>query len=269
MTRYAVGDIQGCLQPLQCLLEQVDFQPGRDELWLVGDLVSRGPDSLGTLRFLYPLRDSLRIVLGNHDLHCIALARRVTATGKHKTLHPLLEADDCELLMEWLRQQRLVYPDPSGDFMMSHAGIPPLWSSDQALALAGEVESALRSERVDEFLNAMYGDEPDCWSDELTGTDRLRVITNYLTRMRCCDAGGRLAIKFKGKPEGAPEGFAPWFSHPPLEARTETLLFGHWAALEGHTGRDDIIGLDSGCVWGRHMTLLNLDSGEYHYCDCP
>ncbi len=268
MTRYAVGDIQGCLQPLQCLLEEVSFAPGRDQLWLVGDLVSRGPDSLATLRFLYDLRDSLVVVLGNHDLHTIALARGATDRGRHPTLEALLAAADAPELLDWLRHQPLAYRDPEGHYLMSHAGVPPMWSSEQALALAGEVETVLRGPDIDALLAAMYGNEPARWRDDLEGHDRLRAIINYFTRMRCCRADGELALEFKGSPDQAPEGFAPWFSWPPLNPRRERLLFGHWAALHGATGRDDCIGLDTGCVWGQQMTLLNLDSGVYHRCDC-
>lgn len=262
MTRFAVGDLQGCLSPLQQLLTECDFQPGRDELWLVGDLVNRGPDSLATLRFLYGMRGSLRITLGNHDLHTLALARRATERGRHPTLKALLEAPDCETLMTWLRQQPLVYRAPAGDYIMSHAGIPHLWSSDQALALSRELQDLLLSEHVDEFLRQMYGNEPARWSAALSGMDRYRCITNYLTRMRLCSADGTLELAYSGDGSALPEGYAPWFNWPPASPRRETQLFGHWAALSGNTGRSDVIGLDTGCVWGNCMTLLNLDTGE-------
>lgn len=268
MTRYAVGDLQGCLTPLKALLERVSFDPNRDQLWLVGDLVARGPDSLDTLRFLYPLRDSLRITLGNHDLHTLSLARSAVDHSPHPTVEALLSAPDCGVLMDWLQQQPLVYRDPSGDYLMSHAGIPPNWSSQQALALSQEVQDTLQSHRATAFLASMYGNQPDLWRDDLSGFERLRCITNYLTRMRICDADGRLNLKYKGELAGIPAPYRPWFEWPPREARSETLLFGHWAALNGDTGQDAIVGLDTGCVWGNCMTLFNLETRERLRCEC-
>jgi bis(5'-nucleosyl)-tetraphosphatase (symmetrical) len=269
MARYAVGDLQGCLKPLQSLLQEVNFQPDRDELWLVGDLVNRGPDSLDTLRFLYSIRSSLRITLGNHDLHTIALARGYTKRGRHPTLEALLAADDRDTLIDWLQSQCLVYRAPQGDYIMSHAGIPAIWSSDQAVALAAELEAVLRSDRAEAFFLEMYGNQPLCWSDDLTGQARLRSITNYLTRMRLCAEDGTLELDYKGGPNNLPEGYLPWFEWQQAGSRSETQLFGHWAALECQTHRDDIIALDSGCVWGRCMTMLNMDTRQLHRCDCP
>lgn len=268
MTRYAVGDLQGCLKPLQCLLEQVEFNADTDQLWLVGDLVNRGPDSLDTLRFLYGIRDSLYITLGNHDLHCIALARGYTDRGRHPTLQALLNAPDCGELMDWLQQQALVLRSEDGRYLMSHAGIPPQWSSEQALALSAEVEHALRSEASGDFFHEMYGNSPLRWTDELRDNERLRCITNHLTRMRICDANGELELSYKSGLNDIPKGYRPWFEWPLAAPRSETLLFGHWAALECRTERENIIALDSGCVWGRHMTLFNMDSGEKLLCDC-
>ncbi|MFT5887811.1 MAG: bis(5'-nucleosyl)-tetraphosphatase (symmetrical) [Zhongshania sp.] len=268
MTCYAVGDLQGCLSPLQCLLKDVNFNPASDQLWLVGDLVNRGPDSLVTLRFLYAMRDSLHITLGNHDLHCLALARGITDRGRHPTLDALLDAPDCAQLMDWLRQQALVLRSDDGRYLMSHAGIPATWSSEQALQLSQEVQSALQSPEIDQFLSAMYGNEPLCWNDDLRGTSRLRCITNHLTRMRLSNADGELELDYKAGRTGIPPGYRPWFEWQPTNSRQETLIFGHWAALECETGRSDIIALDSGCVWGRHMTMLNMDSGELHRCEC-
>ncbi|MBD2858617.1 symmetrical bis(5'-nucleosyl)-tetraphosphatase [Spongiibacter sp. KMU-158] len=268
MARYAIGDLQGCYQPLRQLLDQIAFDPANDQLWLVGDLVNRGPDSLETLRFLHSIRDSLRITLGNHDLHVIALAKGYTDRGRHPTLEALLNAPDCLELMNWLQQQRLAYRDPSGDYLMSHAGIPAIWSSEQALSLAAELEAVLQSDKAEAFFLEMYGNTPLCWSDDLHGVDRLRAITNYFTRMRACQQDGTLELKFKGIAADIPAGYRPWFEWQATSARKETLLFGHWAALECQTGRDDIIALDSGCVWGRCMTLLNLDTRELHHCDC-
>lgn len=269
MRRFAVGDLQGCLAPLQTLLDRVTFDPGRDQLWLVGDLINRGPDSLATLRYLYAIRHSLKITLGNHDLHTLALARGATTRGRHPTLKPLLAAPDLAVLMDWLRQQPLVYRDPSGDYLMSHAGIPHIWSSEQALALSGELEATLQGDALDSFLGQMYGNTPTLWRDDLTGFARLRCITNYCTRMRLTGADGELEFDYKDTGDNLPEGFRPWFEWPTRVARQETLIFGHWAALQGHTGRDNVIGLDTGCVWGNCMTLLNLDTGERISQSCP
>lgn len=269
MTRFAVGDIQGCLQPLRQLLNQVKFRPGKDQLWLVGDLVNRGPDSLDTLRFLHSMRDSLRITLGNHDLHTIALARGYTKRGRHPSLEALLQAPDCLELIDWLQQQPLVYRDPGGDYIMSHAGIPAIWSSKKVLRLAAELEGVLRSDQAEAFFLAMYGNEPLRWDDTLSGQQRLRAITNYLTRMRLCSEDGSLELTFKGSLKDIPAGYRPWFEWQQPGARKEVQLFGHWAALECQTAREDIIALDSGCVWGRCMTLYDMDSKTFHRCDCP
>jgi len=268
VSRYAVGDLQGCLKPLQCLLAEVDFKPEQDQLWLVGDLVNRGPDSLETLRYLYGIRDSLRITLGNHDLHCLALARGTTDRGRHPTLEALLNAPDCNELMGWLQQQALVLRSDDGRYLMSHAGIPAAWSSEQALSLSREIEAVLQSPQANDFFKEMYGDQPSRWDDSLTGLPRLRAITNHLTRMRACNADGELELKFKGALADIPQGYRPWFEWQKPHARSETLIFGHWAALECQTSRDDIIALDSGCVWGREMTMLDMDSGELHRCTC-
>lgn len=267
MSRYAVGDLQGCLKPLRCLLDAVNFDPSADQLWLVGDLINRGPDSLDTLRYLYSIRDSLRITLGNHDLHCLALAQGYTDRGRHPTLDALLNAPELPELMHWLQQQALVLRSEDGRYLMSHAGIPPIWNSEQALALSAELESVLQGPQSETFFKNMYGNEPLRWRDDLEGAERWRCITNYFTRMRLCRADGELELTFKGAVRDIPEGYQPWFRWP-TAPRQETLLFGHWAALEGKTGRSDVIGLDSGCVWGRHMTLLDMDSGELHRCDC-
>ena len=268
MSRYAVGDLQGCLKPLLCLLERVNFNPQRDQLWLVGDLVNRGPDSLDTLRYLYSIKDSLRITLGNHDLHCIALARGTTTRGRHPSLDALLNAPDCAELMHWLLQQALVLRSEDNLYLMSHAGIPSAWSSEQALALSQEVEAVLQGPKVGDFFRNMYGDEPRKWDANLQGYERLRAITNHLTRMRICDAQGQLELGFKGAAADIPAPYRPWFEWQPEDSRSETLIFGHWAALECATQREDIIALDSGCVWGRHMTMLNMDNREIYHCDC-
>lgn len=269
MTTYAVGDIQGCLAPLQCLLQRVAFDPTRDRLWLVGDLVNRGPQSLETLRFLYAMRESLVCVLGNHDLHLLAVAHRVERLKKSDTLGAILEAPDREELLDWLRQQPLLHYDSTLDIAMVHAGIAPQWSLQEALAHAAEVQQALRDDvRLPLFLDGMYGNQPDKWEPDLQGVVRLRVITNYFTRMRFCTADGRLDLDSKEGLDSAPPGYAPWFSQPQRKTRGQKLLFGHWAALEGRCDEPGVEALDTGCVWGKHMTLLNLDNGERHSCSC-
>ena len=270
MAVYAVGDIQGCLQPLQCLLQQVAFDPQRDRLWLVGDLVNRGPQSLETLRFLFGMREAVTTVLGNHDLHLLAVAHNVERLKKGDTLGEILAAPDRDDLLDWLRNQPLLHYDEERQVALVHAGIPPQWSLKKARKRAAEVEAALRDdERLPLFLDGMYGNEPDKWDSKLRGVTRLRTITNYFTRMRFCTADGRLDLKSKEGLGTAPSGYAPWFSHPGRKTRGERIIFGHWAALQGHCDEPGVEALDSGCVWGGAMTLLDVDSGERHTCSCP
>lgn len=268
MTRYAVGDLQGCFEPLQQLLEQVRFDPTRDQLWSTGDLVNRGPQSLECLRFFRELGSSARVVLGNHDLHLLAVARSIKRPKKSDTLHDILNAPDCADLLDWLTHQPLFYRDPSGDYALVHAGLAPQWSIAQAQALSDELATVLRSSQIAAYLEGMYGDEPDCWDDALTGVARWRVATNYFTRMRVCDARGRLDLRFKESPEQAPEGFAPWFEAPDRRNIEQCIIFGHWATLMGRAQLGNVVALDTGCVWGGTMTLFNLENGERTCCDC-
>ncbi|WP_061290196.1 symmetrical bis(5'-nucleosyl)-tetraphosphatase [Azotobacter vinelandii] len=269
MAVYATGDLQGCLEPLKCLLDRVAFEPGRDRLWLTGDLVNRGPQSLETLRFIHGMRDSVTTVLGNHDLHLLAVAHDIERLKKSDTLREILEAPDRDLLLDWLRWQKLLHHDGERGIVLVHAGIPPQWSLKKALRLAAEVEEALRDDsRLPQFLDGMYGNDPLRWNGRLRGTARLRAITNYFTRMRFCTADGTLDLKSKEGLGSAPSGFTPWFSHPRRKTRGQKILFGHWAALEGHCDEPGVIALDTGCVWGGALTLLNLDTGEYHRCAC-
>jgi bis(5'-nucleosyl)-tetraphosphatase (symmetrical) len=269
MTTYAVGDLQGCLQPLRCLLQRVAFDPAKDRLWLVGDLVNRGPESLATLRFVYSLREAVTCVLGNHDLHLLAAAHNIERLKKADTLREILDAPDRDELLDWLRRQKLLHYDAERDIALVHAGIPPQWSLDKALSRAAEVEQALRDDsRLPLFLDGMYGNEPAKWSGELQGITRLRVITNYFTRMRFCTADGTLDLKSKEGLDNAPPGYAPWFSHASRKTRGQKIVFGHWAALEGRCNEPGLFALDTGCVWGGAMSLLNIDSGERHRCDC-
>ncbi|KAF0867203.1 symmetrical bis(5'-nucleosyl)-tetraphosphatase [Pseudomonas sp. LD120] len=269
MATYAVGDLQGCLEPLQCLLEQVAFDPAKDRLWLVGDLVNRGPQSLETLRYLYSIRDSLVCVLGNHDLHLLAAWRNIERLKKSDTLKEILSAADCEELLQWLRQQKLMHYDETRNIALVHAGIAPQWSLKKALKCAAEVETALQDDSLFEpFLDGMYGNDPAKWDSELKGVTRLRVITNYFTRMRFCTSDGKLDLKSKEGLDTAPPGYAPWFNHKERKTRELKIIFGHWAALEGHCNEPGIFALDSGCVWGGAMTLLNVDTGVRLTCNC-
>ncbi len=269
MTTYAVGDLQGCLEPLRCLLERVDFNPSRDCLWLAGDLVNRGPQSLEALRFVRDLGSSAITVLGNHDLHLLAVAHNIERLKRSDTLTPILEAPDRTDLIDWLRQQKLIHHDTERETTMVHAGIPPQWTLTKALRRAAEVEHALRDDALlPPFLDGMYGNQPAKWDKELHGVPRLRLITNYFTRMRFCKADGTLDLQAKEGLDSAPQGFAPWFSHANRKTRGCKIIFGHWAALEGHCDEPNVYALDTGCVWGNTMTLMNIESGEMYRCDC-
>ena len=260
MATYAIGDIQGCYDSLQRLLELIQFDPAQDRLWLAGDLVNRGPDSLAVLRFAKQLEDVATVVLGNHDLHLLAVHMGGHTLKSKDTLQAIFDADDGEQLLQWLRHQPLLHCERN--WCMTHAGLPPQWSIEQAQQLAREVEHVLRSDDAASFLAAMYGNQPDCWQDDLEGIDRQRSIVNYLTRMRFVDAQGRLNLDAKEGVGKAPDGFAPWFSYPRQSAGTR-LLFGHWAALEGRTDCHDIFALDTGCVWGGQLSALRLDDQQW------
>ncbi|TBW58879.1 symmetrical bis(5'-nucleosyl)-tetraphosphatase [Marinobacter halodurans] len=266
MTDYAVGDIQGCYDRLQDVLDIVDFSPSRDRLWVAGDLINRGPSSLATLRFIESLGSSARVVLGNHDLHLLAVALGGHAVKRKDTLQEILDAEDVDYLIGWLRRQNLAIYDADRDLFMSHAGLPHIWSVDEALGYSRELEAVLQGGDAEGYFREMYGNEPAGWQPGLTGMDRWRVITNYFTRMRFIAEDGRLDLATKDSASNGPEGFAPWFQFPRQDQTR--VIFGHWAALEGRTGVDRYIALDTGCVWGGKLTLMNLDSGERVHCDC-
>lgn len=272
MTRYAVGDLQGCLKPLQCLLQDVDFKPEQDQLWLVGDLINRGPESLKTLEFLIGMDkkfpDAIKIVLGNHDLNFLAIYYGHAKIKRKDTIEEILLSENCEKIVDWLCQQPLLYTDPSGDYTMSHAGIPPIWSLLDAQHYASEVEVILKNPKLrDEYFSNMYGNQPNTWSDNLEGWDRLRLITNYLTRMRFCKSNGELDLKNKTSKSDKPE-FKPWFSFAEHKANKQSLIFGHWAALEGKVNEKNIFALDTGCVWGGSLSIMNLETRKVISCDC-
>ena len=272
MTTYVVGDLQGCLQPLKCLLQKVAFNPLNDVLWSVGDAVNRGPKCLKTLRFLYKMRKSLVLVLGNHDLHLLAVAAGARRPSRSDTLDEILQAKDREKLLNWLIRQPLIHHEHG--YTMVHAGIPPQWTVKEAIKRAQEVEKVLRSPDCVEFFRAMYGNEPAVWSAELQGMDRLRVITNYLTRMRYCTKQGVLDLESKGisPGPGVPnldnQKVSAWFSHPNRKTAQDRILFGHWASIQGHTDSSNAIGLDTGCVWDGALSLYTLETGEWTRCQC-
>ena len=270
MSVYAIGDLQGCHAEFVALLERIAFDPRRDRLWLAGDLVNRGPDSLACLREVRALGDAAVTVLGNHDLHLLAVARGGGRFTRKDTMDDILAAPDGEALLDWLQAQPLLVHEIQAreglaeqeELVMTHAGILPQWSVSEAVALAGEVEANLGSEQSGDFLRQMYGNQPACWHPELEGVDRLRGIVNVLTRMRFINAEGCLDFSAKEGLDSAPAGFAPWFRYPRND--DVRLLFGHWAALEGHTddARVRVEALDTGCVWGGDLTALNLSTGE-------
>ncbi len=267
MATYVVGDIQGCYDALQCLLRKVKFNPDRDCLWSVGDVVNRGPKCLKTLRFLYDMQDNLVLVLGNHDLHLLAVAAGARRPNRSDTLDKILKAPDRDVLIGWLHERPLLHQEHG--YTMVHAGIPPQWSVKQARKYAAEVETVLRSPDCVEFFRHMYGNEPAVWSDDLTGMERLRVITNYLTRMRYCTRKGKLDLISKGpSPDCGINKVSAWFSHPERKAAQDPILFGHWASLEGRTDTPNAIGLDTGCVWGGALSLYTLETGAWTRCQC-
>ncbi|WP_158774836.1 symmetrical bis(5'-nucleosyl)-tetraphosphatase [Cobetia sp. L2A1] len=269
MTQWAIGDLQGCHEEFVRLLERLDFTPECDELWLAGDLVNRGPGSLECLRHVKALGDSARVVLGNHDLHLLAVAEGYGRLKRSDTLTPILDAPDRDELLDWLRRQPLMVTATIGAryTVMSHAGVLPNWTLEQAAGFACEAEAVLSGDQYRDFLGEMYGNTPDLWQEELEGVARLRCIVNVFTRMRFIDRNGRMDFAAKEGLDSAPEGYRPWFQYPrPEGGRDDSprLLFGHWAALEGKApaARQDVEALDTGCVWGGGLTALNLETDE-------
>ncbi len=254
MTRYAIGDVQGCDEELRALLKLLKFSADRDRLWFVGDLVNRGPGSLETLRLVRALGDNAVVVLGNHDLHLLAVAHGTERKRKSDTLDALLGAPDRDALLGWLGTRPLAHAE--GSDLMVHAGLVPQWSATQALDLAREVEGALaRDPRA--LFAYMYGNDPDRWSEDLGGEERLRFVINVLTRLRVCTPDGRVDLTMKGEPP-PPSPLRPWFELPQRHSRDTRIIFGHWSAL-GLVQRHGVVGLDSGCVWGGALTAFDLD----------
>lgn len=268
MATYAIGDIQGCYEPLRQLLNQVGFSPDRDRLWLVGDLVNRGPHSLEVLRFIKGLGASAITVLGNHDLHLVVHAAGHSRRYPEDTLDAVLAAPDRDELLAWLRSRPLCHAE--GGYTLVHAGLLPQWSVADALALSDEVTGALTSPRHGEFIAHMWGNEPDHWQENLKGWDRLRVIVNAMTRMRFCTPEGRMVLGgpgSKGPIDKGPPGCVPWFELPGRRHSETTVVCGHWSAL-GLRQQPRLLALDSGCLWGGALTAVRLEDRAVFQCQC-
>ncbi len=268
MATYAIGDIQGCYDELQQLLELIHFNPKKDQLWLTGDLVNRGPKSLETLRLVKELGKAAITVLGNHDLHLIALWKNRHRHGKsNRCLKPILKARDGDELLDWLCLQPLMHYDKSRKIALIHAGLPPQWSISKALNRAAEVEKVLRGTKRNEFLGHMYGNKPVSWSKDLGGWDRLRFIVNCFTRMRYCTPKGELDFKSKGKPDFKSKDSIPWFMVPGRKSLNRTIIFGHWSTL-GLYQDNNVHAIDTGCLWGGSLTALRLDDMKVFSLPC-
>lgn len=269
MATYAIGDIQGCFEPLQKLLDYISFDAAHDRLWFVGDLVNRGPQSLETLRFVKSLGAAATVVLGNHDLHLVMQAEGYGKANREDTLQPVLAAPDCAELMAWLRAQPLCHVEDG--HVLVHAGLLPAWSAAQAKALSDEASAALRSDDYRDFLANMWGSEPDTWRDDLAGWDRLRVIVNAMTRMRFVTEAGAMEFRApgsKGPPERGPAGCLPWFAAAGRRSADHTIVCGHWSAL-GFREESHLLTLDTGCLWGGSLTAVRLQDRRVFRLPCP
>jgi len=261
MALYAIGDIQGCDAELGALLQRIGFSADRDRVWFVGDLVNRGPESLDALRRIRALGDAATVVLGNHDLHLLAVAFGHAKVRSDDTLNDILAAPDRDLLLEWLLTRPLLHEDRGLNLCMLHAGLAPQWDMPTARACAREFEAALQHDPRQLFAH-MYGDEPNRWSRSLTGAERLRFIANCFTRLRYVDAEGRLALRAKGPPEKAQrKSLIPWFDADQARWHGQRIVFGHWSTL-GFFSNAHVIALDTGCVWGGSLTALQLDAAD-------
>jgi bis(5'-nucleosyl)-tetraphosphatase (symmetrical) len=264
MATYAIGDIQGCYQELCDLLTIINFDERKDQLWFAGDMVNRGPDSLAVLRFIKSLGGHHCAVLGNHDLHLLATACGSRPIHPKDTFQDILAAPDRDELCAWLICQPLLVSDDDLRFTMVHAGVASSWDLIMAKAHAKEVEAVLQSDKAEAFFQDMYGDDPDQWTDDLVGFDRLRCIVNIFTRMRYCSPQGKMILSFKGKIGTQPEGFFPWYEVKRL-TRESRIVFGHWAALMGQTPRDHgVYALDTGCVWGGKLRAMRLEDKKMY-----
>lgn len=258
MAVYAIGDVQGCLTELRQLLKKINFDPQLDKAWFCGDLVNRGPDSLETLRFIKRLGESAISVLGNHDLHLLAVSTGAQSLKRKDTLRTILNAPDADELLDWLRFRPMIHYSKPLKTALVHAGLPPQWSVKKARKLAAEVEDCLRYGNYHQFFKKMYGNKPDRWDKTLTGVERLRFITNALTRIRYCTADGRLDFDNKQRPGERADTLYPWFRVPGRRSINKRIVFGHWSTL-GFIRENNVIGLDTGCVWGGQLTAYRLD----------
>lgn len=272
--QYIIGDVQGCFAQLQSLLNKIEFNAKKDCLWFAGDLVARGENSLSTLKFIKQLNETghAYTVLGNHDLNLLAVWRGFVPAKEKDNTANIFEDKECDNLMNWLRKQPLIH-QVSPQFVLCHAGIPPIWSTQTAFTLSNEVHQHLAGDikKLDKLLPKLYGKHPNIWADSLAGYERLRCITNYLTRMRICSESGQLEFKYKMNPDKfkneMPNNFKPWYEwHNQItQKRKETIVFGHWAALEAQIETDKVIATDAGCVWGGKLKAFRINDGKTFY----
>ena len=261
MALYLIGDVQGCDEALVRLLQRIDYSPSRDTLYMLGDMVNRGPHNAQVLRRLMGFGSSAQCVLGNHDLHLLAVSFGVRKLNASDTIQDILQAKDRDPLLHWLRHQHMALQ--VGNVLMVHAGVLPQWTTQKTMALAGEVESILRSDALGDFIAHMYGGMPNQWDEDLIGHDRLRIIVNALTRMRYCNAQGAMDFFYKKAPENAPDGLIPWFDLPNRLTQHTVVAFGHWSTLQ-LPPRADLVCLDDGCLWGGCLSALKLDDTQIH-----
>lgn len=262
MAEYAIGDVQGCYGELLLLLKKIAFDPLRDRLYFVGDIVNRGPKSLETVRFIKNLGESAVTVLGNHDLHLLAVASGASKTKRRDTFGDILNAPDRDELLHWLRTRPLLHFEDR--FYLIHAGLPPQWDMETAVLCAREAEDVLRNAKADDFFQHMYGDSPDHWSERLEGWPRIRFITNCFTRLRYCDRKGVLNMSEKGRPGTQPPHLMPWFRVPGRNSEKSKIIFGHWSTL-GYHAENNCHCLDTGCLWGGELTALRLDGDHERF----
>lgn len=265
MATYAIGDIQGCFHSFQALLKKICFNPAQDKLWFVGDLINRGSGSLPVLRWMFEHQNAIVTVLGNHDLHTLVVAEGFVSPHRSDTIQALLDAPDAPQLLTWLRNQPLVHVEH--EHLLVHAGLLPQWTAPQALTLSKEVETALRANNYREFLKNMYGNQPVAWDEKLAGWDRLRLITNAMTRLRVCSQSGEMEFKFKGELVNIPQGYMPWFDLPNRASVDTPVIFGHWSAL-GLQQKNNLYALDTGCLWGGALTAMRLEDKAIFQVPC-
>lgn len=263
MPTYVIGDIQGCYQEFRELLHRIHFNPQSDQLWLTGDIVNRGPQSREVLDFIFDHQKYVTLVLGNHDLHLLSIVFANQPLGEKDTLQAVLDDTHCEMWCRWLLKQPLAHHDKARSLLLVHAGIAPQWTLKQTLECSSEIETVLKSPGAEKFLSEMRGDDANLWSDDLSGPLRLRTITNYFTRVRFCDAQGKMDLKHKTALGSQPSYLFPWYGIPNQWPTDLKILFGHWAALEGKTGESRFICVDTGCVWGNALSALCLETGAW------